>query len=309
MRGLRRLVPVLIAAVLIGCGEGGSCWPEYDSGPPPFDYGPETITCYRFDGSEWVEDRREVFVHDDDKKILRIDRQEYIAAAWEPYGETSYYYDARGRLEAEYFYQNRSVGPGPISSRCSYYYDAGGRLESEVYTWAGGPLLEFAYSYDASGRLAAGNGTSYTYDADGRIDAVTSGYYRTLYSYDPDGRIVERREDHYIDGAWVPVRRYSYVYDMDGRVETMTYSYLPSGGDWTYVQRDTYAYHASGRLATIAKDFYDDAAGEWEPWELREFVFTEAGSSYTFEGAWYPEPFAQWILDYYGQGELNRYLW
>ncbi len=321
MKGLRRFVPVLIAAVLISCGEGGSCWPEYDSGPPPFDYGPETITYYWFDGSDWTESRREVFSYDGQGRLLRIDHQIDADGVWEDTAGTTYTYDSDGRLLEERFWDPDTglFSPPAITIVSWYSYDASGRLETENVNVTEGPLRQYVYAYDARGRLVTTSvdfgldGSidgefSYLYDANGRVEEETHGD-RVSYSYDAGGRIAERQEDRYRDGAWVPVLRYSYTYDADGRVETMTYSYLPSGGDWTYGLRDTYAYDASGRLETAVKEDYDDDEGAWLAREKREFVFTDEGSSFTFEGAWYPEPFAGWILDYYGQGELNRYLW
>ncbi len=325
MRGLRRFVPVLIAAVLIGCGDGGSCWPDYPSGLL-FDYGPETITYYVPDGSDWAERRREVFSYDSDKRLLRIDAEGYASGVWQSSNRyTSYTYDGSGRLERDTLVVGSSLPPGLVSSTISYSYNGEGRLEATSQTWTGGPFLQVAYSYDGIGRLntvefnVQSSRTTYGYDADSRAETETvetynpsSGewelYERISYSCDAEGRISERLWDRYVDGAWQPLTRRCHTYDAAGRTEGVAWDNYSAAG-WERVQRLSFAYGVEGRLATIVEEHYDDVSATWLPHEMREFVFTDSGSSCTFEGAWYPEPLAGWILDYYGQGEVNRYLW
>lgn len=299
---LRRTFASLALAVLCGCGGGG----PRTAHEPQFDYGPDTITFYSHDGSDWVPDVRHTYAYDAAGRVTSVHFQLHDGSDWGfSYPSCLFQYDWKGKLES--------------CSGLVYHYGLGYRIMAvdgtAIYGYTPLPYT-INYWYDSLGRLLTSERTLagmaepqsrvwYYYGGDGRVETEARYVMEISFFYDGEGRLLDRSER--LTSEPEPSRRYSYEYNAEGRVETETYLFLGGGAPAPRYRR-SYTYDAGGRLTAIVEEEYDDVGGTWEPSEKREFIFTDAGSSYTFEFE-SPKPLALWIFDYYGQGEANRYLW
>ena len=91
-----------------------------------------------------------------------------------------YGYDAGGRVTLE-----EHFGPGgAVTRQIGYAWDAVGNLLSRT-----GSLGDATFTYDASDRLLAGDGSTYGYDGAGNLTSVSGPGGITVYDYDARGRL------------------------------------------------------------------------------------------------------------------------
>lgn len=272
-----------------------------------FSYGPETVTYYYYDGETWTAQIRELYSYDADARITVKSYQLFDGSDWSAPGVLArYLYDIDGRLD-HILYGGQD---------CRYQYDALGRLEvfEEPCFCAQPNGLPARLVYDALSRVTRQYAIdppsydwSWTYRSDHRVGArygSGASIGRTVYAYDGWGRLERHDTETLSGGVWVALWRTRYTYDIDGRtLERVEEEYV--GSEWVLSNRWSHSYDVDGRLVSIIEDTW--SGSEWVPEEKRELTFTDAGSSVTFEQE-DPEPIRDWTFDYYGQGEVNRYV-
>ena len=299
-----------------------------------FDYGPGRITKYKKDGDSWIPIERRLYAYDDHGRIesLKSELFSETIESWLRDTLVEYQYSEEGGIDYLLSYWKDDISP---CSRHSYEYSEDGTLrrvavlnyvdDHGVPSPVGKPQEEVSYEYDSCKRL--GCVTFFHYEDDKLVPRQ-----KQTFSYREEDswlllKLVERPDNE----VWLPKIKYSYIYDGDGHLDLVT-KYDMVNNDWRAGLCDKYEFSGSGRLKSTThgdctsgsfepsgKITYSyDASGqlakkmssvlvaeEWQDSSKEELVFTGEGSSHTFEI--YPGPLREWLLETYGQGEINKY--
>jgi len=313
-----------------GTGDRDDAGAEHDSGHENvksdclFDYGPATVFS-RYPGDGGTSDSKDVYEYDESGLVKSITGFRLDGSDWRPYGRSDYEYDEEGRIleilstsvkgdndETEYAYDSSGKISMVLSSdenmEVSFFYDSKDRLvRIEGIDIENSPErnYEFRYFYDNAGRVIREEyvlldedpyvvNRKYSYNAEGlpvkklhtgkcEMEEGTSFYHSvTKYEHDPDGRLefmftdVVENEEEYIDGILHPQNRW-------------------------YMHFGEY-----GRMKSVFTEEYSLHTEDWSPAREKEIEFTDAGSSCTFERQMLV-PIRNWIHEFYGYGEVNRY--
>lgn len=310
-----------LAALMAGCGGGGDASPPV---PVIFDYGPSSANSYTWDGSAWQLSAKVYFGYDGETKLTSMSAEADFFGSWiEVMSETNtyvaenriqrmdattfigdartdYFYDAQDRLEYVENYSDTGSGM-ELNGKTEYAYDMQDRLATRTdYTWDGSAYTEseqVSYTYDANNRVTEAVTYYWTGSAWSELD-------KEEYTYDVAGILITRTRYSY-SGGWLEDEKDEFSYNADGTNDEIT-TWVYSAG-WEPSEETRYGFNAEGRLTSVTTCTWNGS--DWDYAEKMEFTMTGNASSYTYEGASFPEPISAWMLEFYGQGELNRYAW
>ena len=297
---------------------------ETKPGAPPLAYGPESIITRTIYSSSTTE-KKETYTYDAQGRATVKTTYNKSGGAWQLSNRYEYTYDTSGKLTlAAYSYWSSGTSSWTETLRDAWSWGTHGPTNidhSTNYTGSWKVTGKTIYEYDTAGRLSAMLKKGITTTGQFKLDS------RKDFSYSADGRLGTLESGYDSSGTWKQNKPVWHAY-LDGRLATISRSATS--------QRDVFAYLADGRIDRVVKDTYYTYSGptgltgkrvytydaqkrlekvqtyahdlKTDTWTLSGEVLithTTAGSSHFFEQD--PYPLRQWLIDWYGVGEPNRY--